>query len=195
MTAVTPTDRPKSVCNRCVIEVFWWRFYVVTMLFGFFCGCMGVCHRTESDLFLFVSVFDFFYFTFRFSSKGTCRLERSLRSIMTTSSLNILVSCFLDGLHVNSGGCRCNFSWRSTALYSTEQHHVVFWSCDVRPIIGKGRDLTQSYDKSPYNHRKIQKATWQHKNATKTSITQRLQTDLGRSVGRKRKRSDSVLLE
>ena len=46
----------------------------------------------------------------------------------------------------------------------------------------KGRDLTQSYDKSPYNIRKIQKATWQHKNATKTSITQRLRTDLGRSV-------------
>ena len=24
--------------------------YVVTMLFGFFCGCRGFCHRTESDL-------------------------------------------------------------------------------------------------------------------------------------------------
>ena len=31
----------------------------------------------------------------------------------------------------------------------------------------KGRHLTQSYDKSPYTHRKIQKATLQHKNATK----------------------------
>ena len=30
----------------------------------------------------------------------------------------------------------------------------------------KGRDLTQSYDKSPYTHRKTQKATWQHTNAT-----------------------------
>ena len=29
----------------------------------------------------------------------------------------------------------------------------------------KGRELTQSY-KRPYTHRKIQKATWQHKNAT-----------------------------
>ena len=27
--------------------------------------------------------------------------------------------------------------------------------------------MTQFYDKSPYTHRKIQKATWQHKNATK----------------------------
>ena len=44
----------------------------------------------------------------------------------------------------------------------------------------KGRDLTQSYDKSPYNHRKIQKATRQHKNATKnfeyTTIADQLRT-------------------
>ena len=44
----------------------------------------------------------------------------------------------------------------------------------------KERDLTQSYDKSPYTHRKIQKATWQHKNATKnfdyTTIADRLRT-------------------
>ena len=31
----------------------------------------------------------------------------------------------------------------------------------------KGRDLTQSYDKSPYTDRELQKATWQHINATK----------------------------
>ena len=47
----------------------------------------------------------------------------------------------------------------------------------------KGRDLTQFYDKSPYTDRKIKKATWKHKTPPKTSITQRLQTDLGRSVG------------
>ena len=35
----------------------------------------------------------------------------------------------------------------------------------------KGRDLTQSYGKLPYTYRKLQKATWQHKNATKPSIT------------------------
>ena len=29
-------------------------FYVVRLLFGLFCGCRGVCHRTESDLFLFL---------------------------------------------------------------------------------------------------------------------------------------------
>ena len=40
----------------------------------------------------------------------------------------------------------------------------------------KGRDLTQSNDKSPYTHRKIQKETWQHKNATKKP---RLHNDYG----------------
>ena len=44
----------------------------------------------------------------------------------------------------------------------------------------KGRDLTQSYDKSPYIDRKIQNAMWQHKNATKnfdyTATADRLRT-------------------
>ena len=38
--------------------------------------------------------------------------------------------------------------------------------------------MTQSYDKSPYTYRQIQKATWQHKYATKnfdyTTIADRL---------------------
>ena len=44
----------------------------------------------------------------------------------------------------------------------------------------KGSDLTQSCDKSPYTHRKIQKATWQlkkrHKNFDNTTIADRLST-------------------
>ena len=43
--------------------------------------------------------------------------------------------------------------------------------------------MTQSYYKSPNTHRKIQKATQQHKTPPKTMITQRYGTDLGRSVG------------
>ena len=41
----------------------------------------------------------------------------------------------------------------------------------------KKKDPTQSYDKNPFTQKKIQKATRQHKHATKTSITQRLRTD------------------
>ena len=48
----------------------------------------------------------------------------------------------------------------------------------------KGRDLTQSYDKSPYTNRNVKRAKWQHKpTPQKSSIKQRLRTDLGRSVG------------
>ena len=51
---VTLADRSKSIRNRCVIKVFGGDFYVVVLLFGFFCWCRGFCHRTESDLFLFL---------------------------------------------------------------------------------------------------------------------------------------------
>ena len=44
----------------------------------------------------------------------------------------------------------------------------------------KGRDLTQSYDKSPYTSRNVKMAKWQHKNATKkfdyTAVADRLWT-------------------
>ena len=51
---VTPTDRPKSVRSRCVIEVFGGVFVLSRCFFVFFCRCRGFCHRTESDLFLFL---------------------------------------------------------------------------------------------------------------------------------------------
>ena len=54
VAVVTPTDRPKSVRNRCVIELFCCVVCVVTLPFWHFCWCMGFCHRTESDLFLFL---------------------------------------------------------------------------------------------------------------------------------------------
>ena len=54
MTAVTPTDRPKSVRNSCVIKVFGGVF----MLSRCFSDCsvgVGVFgHMTESDLFPFL---------------------------------------------------------------------------------------------------------------------------------------------
>ena len=47
----------------------------------------------------------------------------------------------------------------------------------------KVTDLTQPSDKSPYTHKKIQKQRDNTKTPAKTSITQRLRTDEGRSVG------------
>ena len=47
----------------------------------------------------------------------------------------------------------------------------------------KGGDLTQSYDKSPYTHGNIKRAVTTQTTPQKSSIKQRLRTDLGRSVG------------
>ena len=47
----------------------------------------------------------------------------------------------------------------------------------------KGRDLTQSYDKSPFSTEKSKEQRDNIKNVTKTWIKQRLRTDLIRSVG------------
>ena len=49
--------------------------------------------------------------------------------------------------------------------------------------IQKGGDLTQSYDKSPYTHGNVKRAVTTQTTPQKSSIKQRLRTDLGRSVG------------
>ena len=54
VAVVTPTDRPKSVRNRCLIELFCGVVCVVTLPFLHFRLCRVFCHRTESDLLLFV---------------------------------------------------------------------------------------------------------------------------------------------
>ena len=47
----------------------------------------------------------------------------------------------------------------------------------------KGGDLTQSYDKSPYTHGNVKREVTTQTTPQKSSIKQRLRTDLGRSVG------------
>ena len=59
VAVVTPTVRPKVNC--CLIELFCGVVCVVTLPFLHFCWCRGFCHRTGSDLLLFVS---FLYVTF-----------------------------------------------------------------------------------------------------------------------------------
>ena len=54
VAVVTPTDRPKSVRNRCEIELFCGVVCVITLPFWNFCWCRGFYHMTESDHFLFV---------------------------------------------------------------------------------------------------------------------------------------------
>ena len=47
---------PKSVRNCCLIELFCVIVCVVTLAFWHFCWCRCFCHRTGSDLLLFVLV-------------------------------------------------------------------------------------------------------------------------------------------
>ena len=53
VAVATSTDCPKSVCNRCVIELFCCIVCVVNLPFWHFCWCRGFCHRNESDIFHF----------------------------------------------------------------------------------------------------------------------------------------------
>ena len=46
VAVVTPTNRPKSVRNGCVIELFFWLFCVVTLPFWHFCWCKIKCKFT-----------------------------------------------------------------------------------------------------------------------------------------------------
>ena len=55
MAIVTPTDRPKSDGNRCIIEVL--VAFVSSHVPLCLCVCVwggGLCDRTESDLVLFL---------------------------------------------------------------------------------------------------------------------------------------------
>ena len=54
VAVVTLTDRPKSVRSRCLIELLCDVVCVVALPFWHFCWCRGFCHRTGSDLLLFV---------------------------------------------------------------------------------------------------------------------------------------------
>ena len=56
VAVVTPTDRPKSVRNCCLIELFCGVICVVTLSLWHFCWYRGFCHRTWSDLLLFVFI-------------------------------------------------------------------------------------------------------------------------------------------
>ena len=82
VAVVTPTDRPKSVRNRCVIELFCGVVCVVTLPFWHFCWCRGFCQRTESDLFLFLFIARGFHRTF---SIGAAYQQRTLTPLNTWS--------------------------------------------------------------------------------------------------------------
>ena len=60
MTAITPTDRPKSVRNSCVIKVFGGVFILSRCFLDCSVGVGVFCHRAESDLLLFLLISQLF---------------------------------------------------------------------------------------------------------------------------------------
>ena len=48
--------------------------------------------------------------------------------------------------------------------------HVQFPEKGLTWVGDKGRDLTQSYDKSPYTNRNVKRAKWQHKQRKKVRL-------------------------
>ena len=65
----------------------------------------------------------------------------------------------------------------------TSMEHMLISGREPTSLIlkpNKERDLTQSYNKSPYTNRKFRKAKWQHKNASQnfdfTTIADQLRT-------------------
>ena len=87
MTVVTPTDRPKSVRNRCVIEVFG---DVCVLSFGFriFCCCRGFV--------IGLSQISFFFSWHACSNNDA--LSNYLVSLTTESSLFKLFGVFVLSL-------------------------------------------------------------------------------------------------
>ena len=104
VAVVTPTDRPKSVRNRCLIELFCGVVCVVTLPFWHFCWCRGFCHRTGSDLPLFVFTFIGFQRCTRININiDSLRVHRSVRpSLYPFYSRNCLHILKLDLYDLNN---------------------------------------------------------------------------------------------
>ena len=146
MAVVTPTDRPKSVRNRCLIELFCDVVCVGILPFWHFCWCRGFCHRTGSDLLLFVFLLLRYYLNEQWRELDWLRIVREARYIDILSLLKpnffrlftSWIPLFADGLHVHALGhlvsplvcrgpwmsivvlyCRCHSDGASVLLYST----------------------------------------------------------------------------
>ena len=116
----------------------------------------------------------------------TPSIDRALHQFLTVTDLHLITEFDVLPNYARFPWNICSGCGMLTENAYSSGHLVLFHfgTCMCSNVDKKGRDLTQSYDKSPYTHRKIQKASLQNtKTSPKTSITQQLRTDLGRSVG------------
>ena len=162
VAVVTPTDRPKSVRNILVA------FCVVTLLFGFYVvvGAFVIGMSRISSFFLFWMNSFSGKLVFRkpvwpHQLDGCCYSnwpsfkEVGPQSLSNRSFCWRFVCC--HGVFWILCGCK-GFCHRN----ESDLFLFLFWM-DSFSGKRKGRDLTQSYDKSPYTNRNVKRAKWQHK--------------------------------
>ena len=83
------------------------------MLFGVFCGCKGFCHRTESDLFLFLLI----------SSKSRVKILEILMDFRGENVGNIeqvhtlINELNLDKLFLGAFTCTLFYSMQNVGMY------------------------------------------------------------------------------
>ena len=98
------------------------------------------------------------------------------------SNKSVIYVSFFNKKGLGGGGeIPCHFCWRRIPLLLTS--NAVSWKFVLFVGRQKGGDLTQAYDKSPYTHGNVKRAVTTQTTPQKSSIKQRLRTDLGRSVG------------
>ena len=124
---VTPTDRPKSVRNRCLIELFCGVVCVVTCPFDIWLG------QISSFLSFMLSEWDL--------ARKTCTVTSQPYLPQRSATRH---DVFRE-------------TWRFISPISDFSRPIIFGYSSYQ-LYGRKRMRTQSYDKSSYTHRKIQKA-------------------------------------
>ena len=87
MAVVTPSDRPNSVRNRCVIEVFGGVFVLSHCFIDFSVSVGAFFHRTGSDLYFFRSFFSYISQLVRFARCCTSVSDFNSKNLQITSKL------------------------------------------------------------------------------------------------------------
>ena len=123
VAVVTPTDRPMSVRNCCLIELVCGVVCVVTLPFWHFCWCRGFCHMTGSDLLLFVWT----------STVKLCNCELKLNGLGFLESTRVpdkssRVSTQMESNKVERRNTRCLSGTRVRTRSRTRAASILLWS-------------------------------------------------------------------
>ena len=102
------------------------------------------------------------------------KYNKQLWTVVSEVRINIIYSYSLTNIMLRSwctmtyhntyGGWLQNMFYLKILLHGHQSIDVKRnWKSSDSLIREKGRDLTQSYDKSPYTNRNVKRAKWQHK--------------------------------